>query len=63
MGRIMISTRQHLRHLVEEIFGRHIAAAIVELAAAIDDEIEVRVRNRVDDLRKQLEQANGEIDE
>ena len=57
----MINARKHLEHLVEEIFGRHMAAAIVELAAAIDDEIEERVRNRVDDLRKQLEQ--GEADE
>jgi hypothetical protein len=54
----MISTRRHLEHLVEEIFGRHMAAAIVELAAAIDDEIEERVRNRVDDLRAQLEQKD-----
>jgi hypothetical protein len=57
----MISIRKHLEHLVEDIFGKHMAAAIVELAAAIDDEIEERVRNRVADLRAQLEQ--GETNE
>jgi hypothetical protein len=53
----MISIRQHLKYLVEDIFKRHTAAAIDELVAALDDEIEERVRNRVDDLRQQLEQG------
>jgi len=48
----MISIRKHLEHLVEDIFGKHMATAIVELAAAIDDEIEERVRNRVEELRQ-----------
>jgi hypothetical protein len=60
MGIIMISARKHLEHLVGDIFGRHMAAAIVELAAAIDDEIEERVRNRVADLRAQLEQGESD---
>jgi len=54
---MIISIRQHLKHLVEDILGKHVAAAIDELAAALDDEIEERVRDRVDDLRQQLEQG------
>jgi hypothetical protein len=54
----MISVRQHLKHLIEDILARHTATAIDELAAALDDEIEERVRNRVDDLRQQLEEGS-----
>jgi hypothetical protein len=60
VGVTVISVRKHLEHLVEDIFARHIAAAIVELAAAIDDEIEERARNRVEDLRQQLERGDTE---
>jgi hypothetical protein len=54
----MINIEQHLKHLVEDILGRHVAAAIDELAAALDDEIEERARDRLADLRQQLEQRD-----
>jgi hypothetical protein len=53
-----ISVRQHLKHLIEDILARHTAAVVEELATTFDDEIEERVRNRVDDLRQQLEEGS-----
>ena len=35
----------------------HIAAAIDDLARTLDDEIEARARDRIDDLRQQLERG------
>jgi hypothetical protein len=54
----MISIRQHLKHLVEDILGRHLTAAIDELAAALEDEIEMRAQDRIADLRQQFEQGH-----
>jgi hypothetical protein len=50
----MADTRQWLRVLIESVFERHhdVSAAIDELIGALDDEIEERVRNRVEDLRQ-----------
>ena len=44
-----------LRSLLEFILTKHLMAAIDELVTSLDDEIEARVRDRVDELRKQLE--------
>jgi hypothetical protein len=55
---MMSNTGQHVRRLVEDILGRHPAAAIDALVAALEDEIEERVRDRVADLRQQLEGGN-----
>jgi len=54
----MTHTTRRLKVLIETVLERHhrIDTAIDELAAAIDDEIEARVRDRVDELRQQLEQ-------
>jgi len=48
-----------LKHLREVVLAKHIAAAVAELAAALDDEIEERVRDRVADLRQQLERGGN----
>ena len=50
----MTNTRQRLRVLIETVLGHHydVAAAIDELIGALDDEIEARVQNRVEDLRQ-----------
>jgi len=55
----MISSQQRLKYLVEDILRYHIGAAVDELVAALENEIEERMRDRVADLRQQLEQ--GEI--
>ncbi len=53
------TTTQRLKLLIESVIERHhrVAAAIDELARALDDEIEERVRDRVADLRRQLERG------
>jgi hypothetical protein len=57
----MTNTRQRLRVLIETVLERHhgVAAAIDELVGALDDEIEARVRDRVQDLRQQIEQGEN----
>jgi hypothetical protein len=57
---MIISVRQHLKHLIADILGRHTATAVDELVAALEDEIEERVRDRVDELRQQLKQEGAE---
>jgi hypothetical protein len=54
-----MTTEQRLRVLIETVLARHQAAAVDELARALDDEIEARVHDRVADLRPQLEQGGG----
>jgi hypothetical protein len=58
----MTSTRQRLRVLIETVLERHhdVSAAIDELVGALDDEIETRVRDRLGDLRQQLERGGVE---
>jgi hypothetical protein len=52
-----MNTTQRLKVLIATVLEqhRHETAAIDELARALDDEIEARVRDRVTDLRAQLE--------
>jgi len=58
----MTNTRQQLRVLIESVLERHhdVSAAIEELVGALDDEIEERVRDRLEDLRQQLERGGVE---
>jgi hypothetical protein len=44
-----------LKHIVAGILQRHIAAATDEISAAMTDEIEALARDRLADLRTQLE--------
>jgi hypothetical protein len=55
------TTQQRLRVLIETVIERHhrVAAAIDELARTLDDEIEERVRDRIDELRQQLERGGN----
>ena len=46
-----------LRGLLEFILTKHLTAAIDELATSLDDELEERVRDRVEELRKLEESA------
>jgi hypothetical protein len=55
-----ISLTQRLRYVVEGILKYHTAAAVDELVAMFEDEIEERVQDRVHDLRTQLEQGGTE---
>jgi hypothetical protein len=58
----MTDTRHRLRVLIESVLERHhdVSAAIEELVGALDDEIEERVRDRLGDLRQQLERGGIE---
>ena len=53
---------RRLRVLIESVLERHhdVSAAIDELVGALDDEIEERVRDRVEDLRQQVEQGENQ---
>jgi hypothetical protein len=57
----MTNTRQRLRVLIETVLERHldVSVAIDELVGALDDEIEARVCDRVQDLRQQVEQGEN----
>jgi hypothetical protein len=59
----VIHARQRLQVLIESILARHMAAAIDELALALNDELEERARDRVADLRQQIEQGGTENDD
>jgi hypothetical protein len=52
---------QRLKVLIETVLERHhhVSAAIDELARTLDDEIEERVRDRVDELRQQFERGSN----
>jgi hypothetical protein len=54
-----MTAEQRLRVLIETVLAQHQAAAIDELARALDDEIEARVCDRVADLRQQLERGDN----
>jgi hypothetical protein len=53
-----MNTTQRLKALIEGVLKQHQAAAADELARALDDEIEARVRDRITDLRQQLERGD-----
>jgi len=44
-----------LKDIVDDILQRHIAAAVEEIAAALDEALEARVQDRIADLRSQPE--------
>ncbi|HET9801228.1 MAG TPA: hypothetical protein VFP82_06035 [Chthoniobacterales bacterium] len=44
-----------LKHVIEAVLAKHTAAAVTELTAILQDEIDERVVNRVADLREQVE--------
>jgi DNA-binding FrmR family transcriptional regulator len=47
--------RNVLKNIVADILRQHVAAAIEEIASAMTDEIEALARDRLADLRTQLE--------
>jgi len=50
--------RDALKSIVADILQRHIAAAIDEIASVMTDEIEALARDRLADLRTQLESGS-----
>jgi len=56
----MISSQQRLKYLIEGILRYHTGAVAAELVAALEDEIEERVRDRVDEVRQHIEQEESE---
>ena len=50
--------RDALKSIVADILQRHIAAAIDEIASVMTDEIEALARDRLADLRTQLESGD-----
>ena len=49
-----------LKHLLEAVLTKHMAAAIAELAAIMENEIDERVVDRVADLREQIERQEDD---
>jgi hypothetical protein len=46
-------TMLRLKHILIDIFSKHILAAIEEAASVLDDELDRRTFDRVQDLRAQ----------
>jgi hypothetical protein len=54
-----LHVRDVLKNIVADILQRHVAAATDEIASAMTDEIEALARDRLADLRAQIEGGSG----